>query len=83
MNRIVINVHPFVMKQEITVYEGNKTVEYIEHNNLDDLDKICFNLCKKYNIHQIDFLGIKDYGLKLEERMSANFNNYEINFTFH
>ena len=83
MDHVVVCVHPFVMRQEISVFQNGECVKHIECD-LNELDKIAYDLCKEYNIHQLDYAGAKDYGLKLEEKINLyKYGNFAIQFNYY
>lgn len=83
MDHVVVCVHPFVMRQEVSAYKNGECIEHIECT-IEDLDKTCYELCKKHNIHQLDYAGNKDYGTKLEEKMSFyKYDNFAIQFNYY
>ena len=82
MEHLIVTVHPFLMKQEIRVYKDNQQIDSTECS-LENLANICYNFCKKYDIHQIDFSGNKDFGLKIEEKFACDYNDFEIKIIYH
>jgi len=83
MNHVVVNVHPFIMRQEVAVYKNGECVEHVE-TNFENLDKVCYELCKKHNIHQLDYAGNKEYGLKLEEKLNFyEYDSFPIQFNYY
>ena len=84
MDHVVVCIHPFVMRQEVSVYSKGECIEHTECN-LDELDTVCIHLCRKYNINQLDYSGNKNYGKKLEEKINLynyNYDNFTINFNY-
>lgn len=83
MDHVVVCVHPFIIRQEVAVYKNGECIEHVECP-IDNLDKVCYELCKKHNIHQLDYAGNRDYGNKLEEKMSFyKYDNFAIQFNYY
>ena len=85
MDHIVATIHPFVMQQEIGVYKNGECIKIVQCN-LDDIKKVCCNLCEEYNIHQVDLGGTNQlYSLHIKEEIEKNnkFNNLQINVEIH
>jgi len=85
MDHIVAVIHPFVVQQEIDVYKNGECVKIVQCT-LDDIKQICCDLCKKYNIHQIDLGGTNQlYSLHIKEEIDKldKFNNFQINVEVH
>ena len=81
MERVIVNIHPFIMRQEVSVYKGTECLEHIDCS-LNDVAEVCYNLCKKYNIHHVDYTGLKKFGLKLEEKFAYNYSDFNIEFNY-
>lgn len=83
MNHIVTNIHPFVIEQEVCVYQNGECVKTVKCA-LDDLEKTCIALCKEYNIHTIDTKGGQLYAMKIKEHINAKFDlNEDIEVNIH
>ena len=83
MNHIVICVHPFIMRQEIDVYKNGECIEHKECS-IEEIAEVSYSLCKKHDIHQIDYIGNKQYGKKIEEKVNiTKYNNFTINFNYY
>ena len=80
MNHVVAIIHPFVVQQEVDVYMNGECVKTVPCN-LNDLDKVCYNLCKEYNINQLDLKGQDQYALHLRDKLtsSTEYEDFKIN----
>ena len=87
MDHVVATIHPFVMQQEVDVYKNGECIKVIQCT-LDDIEQVCYNLCKKYNIHQLDLCGVNQlYSLHIKENIDKSnnnkFNDFQINVEIH
>lgn len=83
MNHIVVCVHPFILRQEIDVYKNGECIEHKECP-IREIAEISYSLCKKHNIHQIDYTGNQQYGKKIEEEIKLyKYNNFDIQFNYY
>lgn len=85
MDHVVASIHPFVMEQEVDVYKDGECVK-IAHCTLDEIVEVCYNLCKEYNIIQLDLCGQNQlYALNIKEKLEApnKFEDFKINVTIH
>ena len=79
MDHIVAIIHPFVLKQEIDVYRNGECVE-VQQCDMKDIEEMCYALCKKYDIHQLDLHGNQIYGLHIKDKMAIDkFSDFNIN----
>lgn len=66
MKKIICNIKPFEMNQQVYVFEDG---EKIVSNNCDSLEmvveRILF-LAKEYGIDTVDLAGVKQFNLKLQ-----------------
>lgn len=86
MDHIVISFQPFVMVQLLSVYKDGNCIE-MKQCHLDDVSETCYELCKKHNIHRIDYCGNPTFGKKIEEKIK-NFNlteydNFNVTFNYY
>lgn len=85
MNKhIIAMVHPFVVEQEVRVYDNGECIK-ITSCTLDNIENTILTLANQYNIKQIDLAGSQIYNLKIRDNMNANtnFNKNELNITIH
>lgn len=80
MNHVVAIIHPFVVQQEVDVYMNGECVKTVSCK-LNELDKVCYNLCKEYNINQLDLNGQDQYALHLRDKLtsSTEYEDFKIN----
>lgn len=76
MKHIVCYIHPFVIEQEVYIYDEGKCVKTTKCN-FNDLEETLYTLSKEYNISQIDLSGSQLYGLKIKDNMTSN--KYDLN----
>lgn len=78
MDRVIANVHPFVIMQTINVYKNNRQINSVICD-LKDLTKTCYNLCKQYDIHRLELVGQQLYSLHIKDELAANqYNDFDI-----
>jgi hypothetical protein len=71
------------MRQEIDVYKNGECVEHKECP-IAEIADTCYALCKKHNVHQIDYVGNKQFGQKIEEKVNlTKYDNFAINFNYY
>lgn len=80
MDHVVAIIHPFVVEQEVDVYKNGECVE-VQQCKLDDLEEVCFALCKKHNIHQLDLKGMNQlYCLHIKDKFAADkYSSFDLN----
>ena len=72
MNKhIVCCIHPFVVTQEIDVYQNGECIKTVKCA-LDQLEDTIVELGMKYNINKIDLKGGQLYSLKIKENLELN-----------
>ena len=84
MNKhIVCNIHPFVLEQEVNVYDNGECIKTAKCT-LDNLEENISSLINMYNIKQIDLAGNQLYNLKVKENLlSSKYDLNDINITIH
>ena len=76
---VVAYVHPFVMEQEISIYENNKLISNFKCT-LDQMEEMIYNLCAEGDIHKVIFKGGQLYALNFNDHLTAHkFGNHKIN----
>lgn len=68
MNHIVTMIHPFVMEQEVCVYQNGECVKVVKCT-LDDIEKTCIDLCNEFDIDIIDTKGGQLYAMKMKKHL--------------
>lgn len=80
MNKIIVYVEPFTMQQKVYIYKDGKNIEYISNDPITDLKDMCYNLCKKNNIHDLVLKGHNFIIAKIKKELTATkYNNFDIN----
>lgn len=85
MNKhIIAMIHPFVVEQEVSVYDNGECIKTI-NCTLDNIENAILSLVNQYNIKQIDLAGNQIYNLKIRDNINTNtnFNKNELNITIH
>jgi len=85
MNKhIIAMVHPFVVEQEVSVYDNGECVKTI-NCTLDNIENAILSLVNQYDVKQIDLAGNQIYNLKIRDNINTNtnFNKNELNITIH
>ena len=81
MDHIVAMIHPFVVNQEISVYRNGECIKVVDCK-LEEVTKICYNLCKEYNIHQLDLVGQQLYALHIKDELAAKeYDDFNLEIT--
>ena len=52
---------------------------------MENIDSLCYSLCKEFNIHQIDLAGPPSYIEKVKEKilLKTDFDSYDINVSLY
>ena len=83
MDHITVYIQPFVFNQTVGVYSNGECIKSIKCK-INELDKVCMELCKAYNMHQIDLGGSQPFAQRVKNKIVENkFENYEINVDIH
>lgn len=79
MDHIVATIHPFVIEQEVCVYQNGECVKTVKCN-LDDVHKVCMKLCKEFDIHTVDIGGHNQlYSMHIKDKIvEDNFDNFAV-----
>lgn len=79
MNHVVAIVTPFALYQKVSVYVDGECIKSVDCK-MEDLEKICYTLCKESNIHHLDVHGWQGMGEKLQRELnkSTEFNDFQI-----
>ena len=78
MSRIIASVHPFVMNQEIKVYNQQGECVKTVGVKINEIGETCFNLCEDFNINQVILVGDKIYSEKIKKNFNTKFNEFGI-----
>ena len=81
-NCVVCVIRPFVMEQNIEVYNNGKCVKVLK-SSMKDIADNCYKVCKNYNLHSLFIKGPSEqYSAKIKDDLKATkFNNFTINIT--
>lgn len=84
MNHVIVYVQPFLLEQEIAVYKEGQCVK-TQKCTMENIDSLCYSLCKEFNIHQIDLAGPPSYIEKVKEDilLKTDFDSYDINVSLY
>lgn len=75
---IVAYIHPFVLGQQIVIYDNEKQLESFDCT-LDQMEEMIYNLCVSQNINKVIFKGGQLYALKFKDNFAAHkFGNKNI-----
>ena len=77
---IIINIRPFVFKQNISVYQDGNCIRTIKCK-LDDIENTVRTLSDIYNINKINLVEKSDtYSLKIRDSLLSKYadKNFEI-----
>ena len=77
---IIINIRPFVFKQQIAVYQDGNCIRTIKCK-LDDIENTVRTLSDIYNINKINLVEKSDtYSLKIRDSLLSKYadKNFEI-----
>ena len=79
MNHVVVNITPFVMKQNITVFV-NGEVEKTVQCDISELEKVSYALCKEYDVHKLECHGLAGMAAKMQRELnkSTEFSDFQI-----
>lgn len=67
---MVATIHPFVLGQEIMIYNKDKCIKVVECT-LDTMCDIVYSLCERYDINEVHFIGGQLYALKFKDNFTA------------
>ena len=70
-NKIAATIHPFVLGQEIYIYQDGKYIKTVECT-LETMCPLINKLCNEYNIDDVHFYGGQLYSLKFKDEFAAN-----------
>ena len=79
MNKLVINIEPFLLMQKVYSYNDNGVNKEIEMPTAD-LDTALFQLIEDNNIEELSIAGSKNYTQKIKENiLEKELTKYGIN----
>ena len=74
-NHVIAVIQPFVLLQNVYVYREGECLKAV-NCSLEEINNICYALCREYDIHNLDLIGVKDYIVRIKNEMS-NLTNYQ------
>lgn len=82
MDKIVTRIYPFVLNQKVLVYKNNECVKEVECP-LNKLEDTLYNLCKEYDIQEVDLGGNEQFNINLKDNIEryglSNYDQFQIN----
>jgi len=79
MKKIIVKVQPFTMQQTVFAYEDGNKIDAIETNFDNFCESILF-LSEKYNITEVELLGIANFSQWIGEKLvKAELEKYNKN----
>ena len=79
MNKLVINIEPFLLMQKVYSYNDNGINKEIEMPTAD-LDAALFQLIEDNNIEELSIAGSKNYTQKIKENiLEKELTKYGVN----
>ena len=84
MDHVVVAIHPFIMRQEVMAYVNGECVKHVDCD-LREVDKICYDLCREFNIHQVDMAGNVELCEKIKYNIltTTRFDDFNIEIKFY
>lgn len=84
MDHIVVITCPFTIEQNVSVYHNGECIKNTKCN-INNLADTCYNLCKEYNIHQLDVKGQKLYIMHLldELKFTTKYKNFNVDINIY
>jgi len=79
MKHLVVISNLFDINQKIQVYSEGECIQELTCK-IENLEYVCYAVCKEYNIHLISFHGVPFVGEKLQKELtnSTEFNDFDI-----
>lgn len=71
MKKVVSIIKPFVVQQNVFVYEDSNKVDVISIP-LNDIQDAIVDMAYKYDVKEIDLIGSKKYSKGIEEKIKEN-----------
>lgn len=81
MKKIIGILRPFSLEQSFYVFEDGNKIDSVELT-INEINDVIFNFIDKYDIHQIDLSGPKQYSKGIAEKIKqgemTKYNNNSI-----
>ncbi len=79
MKKIVSVIKPFIMEQNIFVYEDGNKIN-VSTSNIEDLDQMILKLADEYEVTEVNLLGPTNYSKGLKTKIeNAEITKYKEN----
>ena len=79
MKKIVSVIKPFVVNQNVFVYEDGNKIDVISAN-LEDIENSLIEIAEKYNVIDIELIGSKNYSKGIKNKIeTAEMTKYNTN----
>ena len=69
MDRVVVNVHPFKLLQEVLVFKNQECIDK-EEVGMENITETIKKFCTKYNIDHVDLSGTKAYTVSIRDELT-------------
>lgn len=69
--RIVVSIHPFLMQQEVKLYEGKNEVKTFS-STLQELVNTIEKICDTYNVEDVTLSGMSLYAHRYANQITSN-----------
>ncbi len=70
MKKIVSVIKPFILQQNIFVYEDGNKIDVIK-SNLDNIENNLIDIAKKYDTKEIQLIGSKNFLSGIQKRIET------------
>ena len=77
MNNLIVNFHPFLVKQDILIYQDGACVKQ-DHITIEEVSEKVKEYCKIYNIDIVNLCGNKLYLNKFMKDIRTKFDNEDM-----
>lgn len=79
--RILVTIHPFLLQQEIKLYEGKEQIKTFI-STLQELATTIEQICDTYNVEDVVLSGMSAYTHRYADKIASNkYNNKAIRIT--
>lgn len=82
-NHIVTTIHPFVMEQEVSVYQNGECSKSV-NCTLNELADVIIGLSKEFNIKTVDLAGSNQlFSLKTKDDLMSKYAENDLEIIVH
>ena len=84
MNNLIVNFHPFLVKQDILIYQDGACVKQ-DHVTIEEVVDKVHEYCVKYDISVVNLCGNAEFVSRFSRNLHTRFenNNIEIQILSH